>query len=119
MTMSEMVRTWFIVDDQPKDAESFLAGFKRSTTGPYLWDVLPPGKALSALAGKERGSVAGILLDIDLSSDPTAQGNGLGIAQSLRGEQKKGEIDDYPLFRFANTGPIEKYIGGDPGSDDL
>jgi hypothetical protein len=62
-------------------------------------------------------AIAGVLVDIDLSSE--IAGTGLGLAQDLRAKQKNQDIPDYPVVRFANPDPVRRYVGADPVSDDL
>ena len=116
--MGDVMRTWFVVDDQPDDVKPFCASFLRETEGrSYDWRVLSPSQAGTALFGLPEDPLAGVLIDIDLSRE--ILGTGLGLAQDLRAKQKNNEIADYPIVRFANLDPVKKYVGADPVSDDL
>jgi hypothetical protein len=116
------VRTWIIVDDQISEAESFAANFQRSApTEGYAWKALQAADAQQFLLSDSGDGIAGVLVDVDFSSDGKAIGTGLGLAQNLRAKQKnkKSKTLDYPLIRFANPDPVREFVGDDPASDDL
>ena len=116
------VRTWIIVDDQFGEAQSFAANFERSAPMEgYAWKALQAAEAQHFLLSDSGDGIAGVLVDVDFSSDGKAIGTGLGLAQNLRAKQKnkKSKTLDYPLIRFANPDPVREFIGDDPASDDL
>lgn len=115
-------RSWIIVDDQISDAEAFAANFHRAApVGGFDWKAMQAAEAQQFLLGDNGETTAGVLIDVDLSSDGKVIGTGLGLAQDLRAKQKnkKSNTLDFPLFRFANPDPVREYVGDDPASDDL
>ncbi|MGO4737352.1 hypothetical protein AB4099_12465 [Bosea sp. 2KB_26] len=115
-------RVWMIVDDQLRDAETFAASFERAfPVEGYVWKAAQAADAQNDLLRGNRQDIAGVFVDVDLSSDGKVIGTGLGLAQNVRARQKnkKEKVPDYPIFRFANPDPVREYIGDDPASDDL
>ncbi len=117
-----VVRTWIIVDDQLSEAETFAASFERAAPMEgYASKAMQAADAQQFLLNDSGDGIAGVLVDVDLSSDGKVIGTGLGLAQNLRAAQKnkKSKTLDYPLIRFANPDPVWQYVGDDPASDDL
>ena len=107
---------WFLVDDQPDEAAAFAA--KLSSSGSVQVIHLRPSDArIKLLTGKY--SCSGVLMDVDLSSDPGEHGTGLGLAQDLRAAQKSGTLLECPIIRFSWRERVANKVGGDPTSDDL
>lgn len=110
---------WFIVDDQ-EEVETFCASFESKSKGKQNWVWLKPADAEKTLLTRNNKlKIAGVLIDIDLTSDPVIKGTGLALAQGIRAKQKGKLVPDYPLVRFANPLPISRFVGSDPGSNDL
>lgn len=107
---------WIFVDDQHDAAQSFADALSQHGQLEVL--VVDPADAKKRLL-TARESPAGVLMDVDLSNSPGEHGTGPGIAQDIRVKQRAGEIDEYPVVRFAGLEPIRKSIQGDPASDDL
>ena len=115
--MADVVRTWFVVDDQLEEVErsALVSGLK--ARGTVRLDKVSPRDAVNTLFHRSKIPIAGAMVDIDLSAE--IAGTGLGLAQDLRARQKNEEIPDYPVVCFANPDPVKKYVGADPVSDDL
>jgi hypothetical protein len=109
--------TWVLVDDSPDEAQSFADQLAK---GDYRLavEVLAPGIARERLLTKTV-TPTGVLMDVDLANAPGERGSGPGIAQDMRVKQKAGEINEFPIVRFAARLPVQKNVNGDPGSDDL
>lgn len=115
-------RTWMVVDDQLNDAQTFAASFHRALpVDGYVWKAIQAAAAQQELLQENGQDIAGVFVDVDLSSDGKVVGTGLGLAQDIRARQKnkKQQVPDYPIFRFANPDPVREYVGDDPASDDL
>lgn len=106
--------SWFLVDDQD-DAASYVAKF--ADVGIEVLHKKP--SEARPLLLREGVSPSGILMDVDLSGEAGNLGTGLGLAQDVRARQKSGDLDDCPIIRFANPGPVARNVRGDPTSDDL
>lgn len=105
---------WLFVDDQA-DAVAYAAELAKVNV---KVDHVQPSAARKLLLD-QNPSLAGVLMDVDLSGEVGMLGTGLGLAQDVRARQKNGGLEDFPIIRFANPGPIAKNVRGDPTSDDL
>ncbi len=115
-------RQWIIADDQLQDAEAFAASFEREMpVAGISWIAMQASDAQQYLLSDTGSDIAGVLVDVDLSSDGKMIGTGLGLAQDIRAKQKNrtNPTADYPVLRFANPDPVREYVGDDPASDDL
>lgn len=108
-------QTWAFVDDQRQDAESYADLFANSGL-PIVYVQSSDAREYFSDGSK---STLGVLMDVDFSGQAGALTTGLGLAQDLRAAQKRGEVREFPIVRFANLNPIEKNVGGDPSSNDL
>jgi hypothetical protein len=112
-------RIWIVVDDQ-KDVDAYCDTFNEVVEeSGFGWRRLKPSEVGERLLTRTKEPIAGVLVDIDLSSEPGVKGTGLGVAQDIRAKQKSRSLPDYPLVRFANPVPVGKFVGSDPGSNDL
>ncbi|MGL9623681.1 hypothetical protein QRQ56_37585 [Bradyrhizobium sp. U531] len=117
--MPKTTRIWVVVDDQ-KDVDAYCDTFNEVVeSAGFRWRRMKPSEVGEGLLSRTKEPIAGVLVDIDLSSDPGVKGTGLGIAQDIRAKQKSRLLADYPLIRFANPVPVGKFVGADPGSNDL
>lgn len=112
--MSELI--WALVDDMPEESRIFCE--RLSIDGVVKVAYMPPASARERILSGEF-TPAGVLMDVDLSGQVGELGTGPGIAQDIRAKQRAGSISEFPIVRFAAKQPVEKYIGGDPSSDDL
>jgi hypothetical protein len=112
-------RVWFIVDDQ-EEVKSFVSAFVLASKKKQQWRWLQPAACDETLLKRGNSArVAGALIDIDLTVDTVIKGTGLALAQGIRAKQKGKFVSEYPLIRFANPEPIARFVGSDPGSNDL
>jgi hypothetical protein len=109
--------SWILVDDLREDAQSFADAFGSGSNAIEV-QVITAKRAREELL-TDALKPAGVLMDVDLSSESGERGSGPGIAQDIRVKQKAGAIGEFPIVRFAARLPIQKNIKGDPGSDDL
>ncbi|MGJ5083583.1 hypothetical protein [Bradyrhizobium sp. HKCCYLS3013] len=117
--MAKTSRVWFVVDDQ-EEVDAYCDTFNEVVEeSGFEWKRMNPSEVGDRLFSRTRERIAGVLVDIDLSSDPGTKGTGLGVAQDLRAKQKSGSVADYPLVRFANPVPVGRFVGADPVSNDL
>jgi hypothetical protein len=108
---------WVFVEDIPDAASAFAGALSEGKLGVSMRTIMPQLARSDLLTGKIR--TAGVLMDVDLSAVAGEHGTGLGIAQDLRAKQKSGDVEEYPIVRFARREPVAKNIGGDPASNDL
>lgn len=108
---------WVFVDDSEEAAKAFAQALSEGDA-PIQVELVKPVDARATLL-TNRNLPVGVLMDVDLSNDPGLLSTGPGIAQDIRVKQRKGELGDYPIVRFAGLENVRRNIGGDPTSDDL
>lgn len=110
-------QVWLFVDDQTDAATAIAAQMTKNDFGIEVCTVLPKEFRETVLAGKR--NISGALLDVELSDAVGEFGSGPGIAQDIRVKQRSGEVEEFPVVRFARKLKVEKNVGGDTSSNDL
>lgn len=113
--------TWIFVDDQEAQATSFADEIRDARSGICV-EVCAPDAARERLFARPlevADAPAGILMDVDFSTDASERGTGPGLAQDIRLKQKAGEVPEFPIVRFARKEIVKTTVLGDPTSDDL
>jgi hypothetical protein len=108
---------WLFIDDKVEEARSFRDELVRGDPGLEIVVLGAEAGRTALLTGEHKP--AGVLMDVDLSSEAGVHGTGLGIAQDVRAKQKAATLVEFPIVRFAYPGPVQLNVGGDPASDDL
>lgn len=90
--------SWLLIDDSPQEAKAFAQNLAQE-------DVLPIEYISASDAAEALGTgtlkPAGVLMDVDLSSELGPQQTGPGMSQSIRVAQQKNLLPPFPLVRFS------------------
>jgi hypothetical protein len=108
---------WIFVDDVVDEQNAYAQNLSRGQDDLRVIGLSPKDAREQILTGANHPD--GVLMDVELTSAAGELGTGPGIAQDIRVKQKAGEIEEFPVVRFAGRQPVVKNIKGDPASDDL